>query len=633
MILIENERIYPMPELFSRMDNLNWLTPPVAEILDQGSTPPGGDGSIRERMLMIQRELDELDTPARIVNVRSNPSYTLYIARPETVGRSGSRHTITSDEIKQSIKKIAENHKDWLLGFIPQLREDDTTVGILIRTDEHRPMSLRRLLVRTAFRKHPSTLAFVLGITLEQQIIIDSIDTIGHMLIVGKDKAKQHFIRSTLLSLIMLNTPSELRVAIAGESSDAYKYLVGAPHALGHILTSPNEGKRIIDGLIKEIQRRKQSLRDEGVSNIIEYNNLADQLGKSEFPRIVMILDSLTDESWQSDIKSWSTSISELLINGAQVGIHLIIAVDDESNLELPTESLNEIALKVVMRASSKDISVGLPHFHVSLLRFIDAFVFDKKDTQDRDIIPVELCAISNSEIKNVVEYWRQMSKQRYQDVQAAKSSTKTRITGILNPPPELEQRSVTPPTPPTPEKPSVSTLVRATQVIGTQLSDNAKPTEHTNDVEDIPIKELEIEASIITEDAQLVEPTLQKTSMLHEEGPIATEDAQLVESTLQKTSMLHEEASFTVPEASAIITEESQTIESSDESTIVHQAIALSAYLGWISRGALCDIFYVSREEADQIITQLQEQNIVEQADYPTLRFVRLEQSSNGIY
>lgn len=617
-----------MPELFSRMDNLNWLTPPVAEILDQGSTPPGGDGSIRERMLMIQHELDELDTPARIVNVRSNPSYTLYIARPETVGRSGSRHTITSDEVKQSIKQIAENHKDWLLGFIPQLREDDTAVGILLRTDEHRPMSLRRLLVRTAFRKHPSTLAFVLGITLEQQLIVDSIDTIGHMLIVGKDKAKQHFIRSTLLSLIILNTPSELRVAIAGESSDAYKYLVGAPHALGRILTSPNEGQRIIDGLVKEIQRRKQSLQDEGVSNIIEYNKLVGQLGKSEFPRIVMILDSLTDESWKSDIKSWSVSISELLIKGAQVGIHLIIAVDDENNLELPTEALNEIALKVVMRASSKDISVGIPHFHVSLLRFIDAFVFDRKDTQNRDIIPVELCAISNSEIKNVVEYWRQMSKQRYQDIQATKSSAKTGVTGILSPPPELEQRSVTPPTPPTPQKPSVSTLVRATQVIGTQLSDNAKPIEQTSDVKEIPIKEFEPEVgTIASEDAQLVEPTLQKTSKLHEEAsdPIASESTQIIEPTLQKTSLLHEEASVTVPEESATIVEKSQTIESSDEPTIVHQAIALSAYLGWISRGALCDIFYVSKEEADQIITQLQEQHIVEQADYPTLRFVTL--------
>lgn len=596
-----------MPELFSRMDNLNWLTPSIAEILDQGSTPPGGDGSIRERMLTIQRELDELDTPARIVNVRSTPSYTLYTARAETVGRMGNRHTISSDEIKQSIKQIAENHKDWLLGFIPQLGEDDAAVGILLRTNEHRPMSLRRLLVRTTFRKHPSTLAFVLGITLEQQLIVDSIDTIGHMLIVGADNAKQHFIRSILLSLIMLNTPSELRIAIAGESSEAYKYLVGAPHALGRILTSAIEGQRIIDGLTKEIQRRKQSLHDEGASNVTEYNQSANQSGKSELPRIVMILDSLTDESWQSEAKSWVKPLSELLVKGAQVGIHLIIAVNDEDNLALPKEALHEISLKVVMRASSKDISVGIPHFHASLLRFVDAFVFSGQDKKGREIIPIELCAISNSEIKNVVEYWRQMSKQRFQDIQATKTSNKTGITGVLTPPPELEQPSITPPTP---QKPSVSTLSRATQVLGTQLASTAKPDNQAQKVKEIPIRELELETNVmVTEEAEVVEPSIQKNSALREEAPVA------------------------VPEKSPMITEEAKIVGLSGESTIINQAIALSAYLGWISRGALCDIFYVSTEEADEVITQLQKQQIVEQADYPTLRFIRIEQSSNGIY
>ena len=76
-----------MPQLFSRMDDINWLTPTIADILDQGAAPPGGDGSIREQMLMLQKQLSELETPARVVNVRPTPSYTLFIAKPDTVGR------------------------------------------------------------------------------------------------------------------------------------------------------------------------------------------------------------------------------------------------------------------------------------------------------------------------------------------------------------------------------------------------------------------------------------------------------------------------------------------------------------------------------------------------------------------
>lgn len=565
-----------MPELFSRMDNLNWLTPSIADILDQGSTPPGGDGSIRERMLMIQGELEELDTPARIVNVRSTPSYTLYIARLGHVGRMGNRRSITPNEIKNSIKQIAENHKDWLLGFIPTLREDDNSVGILLRTDDHRPLSLRRLLVRGTFRKHPSTMAIVLGVTLEQQLIVDSIDSMGHLLVIGTENAKQHFIRSTLLSLIMLNTPSELRVAIAGESSEAHKYLVGAPHALGRILTSPAEGQRLIDGLVKEIQRRLQSLNADSASDIADYNEKAKQTGKPELPRIVLVLDSLTDDAWQDKIDGWSNSLSELLKKGKQVGIHLLITVDDEEKLKLPSGALDAVTCKVITRASSKDISANIPDFHASLLRFVDAFVVGQTDNQNRDIIPVELCAISNSEIKNVVEYWRQMSKKRYQDIQATQTSSKTGVTGVLTAVRPDAQATATHPTPPTPKKPDATTLSRATQLLGTQLA------------------------------------TSVETGTIHEAHEKSVAPIVQIEETQRSDAIQRANIS-------------------PDASTLVKQATALSAYLGWISRGALCDIFFISTEEAEDVLMELQKHHILEEADHPTLRFLNMGQSMNG--
>lgn len=585
-----------MPELFSRMDNLNWLTPSIADILDQGSTPPGGDGSIRDRMLTIQQELEHLDTPAKIVNVRSTPSYTLYVARPENIGRTGNRRTISANEIKQSIKQIADNHKDWLLGFMPQLRQDDSAVGILLRTDEHRPVSLRRLLVRSTFRKHTSALAFVLGITLEQKLLVESIDAIGHMLVVGNDNAKQHFIRSTLLTLIMLNTPSELRVAIAGESSEAYKYLVGAPHALGRILTSPTDGQRLIDGLVKEIQRRKQSIQDEGVANIEEYNSLVNPQGKTTLPRIVLILDSLTDETWIETRDKWSISLNTLIDEGTTVGIHLIITIDDEANFDIPSRLQKHINLKVITRASSKDISTQIPDFHASLLRFVDAFVIDPN--QDENITPVELCAISNSEIKNVVEYWRNTSKQRYQEMQASKSSQQTGVTGVLTPPPELEKYEALPPTPPTPAKPSVATLARATQKLGKDLSTVVQQSK--------TVATIQVET-----DAQPdKEPKIEDVSENVTQSEVTAQPSPAIEPDIPEKGL--------------------SVIEMDDEVTIqFEQAVALTAYLGWISKGALCDIFYISIEQAEDIIQQLKQQQIVEDANYPTLRFIRVAQAS----
>lgn len=250
-----------MPELFSRMDSVNWLTPVVTDILDQGSAPPGGSGTIREYMLQIQRELNDLETPARIVNVRSSPSYHLFVAKPEFVGKMGQRRPITPEEIEKSVEKIALAHPDWTLGYVPTLKGEDSAVGILLRTHDHRPHSLRRMLVRDTFRKHPASTAFTCGITLDQQLVVRDIAETGHLLVIGKDSARQHVLNGLMLTLTLLNTPGEVRLSLAGDSARAYKIIAGMPHALGRILPDASGGARLLAGLVKEVQRRQQAFK------------------------------------------------------------------------------------------------------------------------------------------------------------------------------------------------------------------------------------------------------------------------------------------------------------------------------------------------------------------------------------
>lgn len=446
-----------MPELFSRMDNTSWLTPSIADILDQGPAPPGGDGSIRERMLTLQRELSEFETPARIVNVRSTPSYTLYVARPETVGRLGNRRAITPNEIKRSIGRIAEAHKDWTLGFMPQMSDDSNTVGILLRTAEHRPLSLRRLLVRSTFRNYKSTMAFVCGITLEQQIAVRDMLSMGHIHVVGSDGAKQHFIRGVLLTLMLLNTPSELRLAMVGQGSEAYKPFIGTPHTLGRILVLPADGKRLIDGLVKEIQRRQKAFKDADAKDLTEYNQSLQETGKSGIPRIILVIDSASEAAWQQDAGMWANPTTQLLKDGIEAGIHLIIASDE---MEVPGLPLDNSITRVVMRSAGRDYVEKLEGFHVSLLRFIDGFIVQEAD--EEPIIPVELYAISNMEINRAVEYWRENAKQRYEEAQMQSVSGRTGVTDILTPHEEVEKL----PSPPVPDKPAPDVLARATQVL-----------------------------------------------------------------------------------------------------------------------------------------------------------------------
>jgi len=441
------------------MDEANWLTPSIADILEQGAPPPGGDGSIRDHMLTIQRELADMETPAKIINVRSMPSYTLYIAKPETIGRLGNRRTISSQEIRRSLARVAESHSDWLIGFMPKLQDDENTIGILLRTDAHRPLSLRRLLVRSTFRTTKSLTSFILGITLEQELVVNNLETLRHLLIVGSDNAKQHFMRGLIITLISLNTPSELRLILAGKGNESIKALVATPHTLGKIIVQPDSLQRILEGLVNERQRRESVFTELEVSDIAQFNDIAKEHGKGRLPRLLVILDSLTDPDWQTGLNSFLPMILSLLKSGDAFGIHFIVTINDSENFQ-PFRQI--IKTHIVMRTSAKLLTDQIPDFHPSLLRFVDGFIVEVNGTEARKITPVEICSTTNKELFNAVTYWQETRQQRQEETPTIPNvSGKTGMTDLLTPP------DMTPP-----QKPNISQkntnpiLTRATAIL-----------------------------------------------------------------------------------------------------------------------------------------------------------------------
>jgi hypothetical protein len=524
-----------MPELYSRMDDANWLTPSIADILEQGAPPPGGDGSIRDYMLTIQRELADLETPAKIINVRSMPSYTLYVARPETVGRLGNRRTVTPQEIRRSLARIAESHSDWLLGFIPRLQEDENSVGILLRTSAHRPLSLRRLLVRGNFRAAPAFHSFTLGITLEQNLIVRDFTTTPHLLIVGADNAKLHFLRSLLLTLVLLNTPSELRIIMAGRGVDNLKALIASPHSLGRIVNEGQSLQKILDGLATEARRRAEVFEELGVNTLDEYNAATRETKRSHLPHILVVLDAVTDPEWDDIRSSLQESLLRFINSQQDYGIHFFVTIPDPDQEKTIQQAIHT---HVVMRAHARGFADQVPDFHPSLLRFVDAMVLEHQGDRNT-ITPVELCSTSNTELINGIAYWQQTRQQRQLETRPDNPiSGRTGVTDLLSFP-EPGEEALTPPT---------------RELTGTHAASSA---------------------------------------------PTVTQDV------VQPSQATTQTAPTEVPDISA-------------------NAIALAAYLGWLSPGALTDIFGISRDYAEILIEHLKSQGVLEQAPHPTPRFLR---------
>lgn len=436
-----------MPQLYSRMDDISWLTPSVSDILDQGAAPPGGNGSIREQMLFLQRRLTELETPARVVNVRPTPSYTLFVTKPDMVGEAGKRRPVTINEIKRSLAHIAEENKDWKFGFLPQLQEVAEAVGILLRTDEHHPLSLRRFLVRSTYRDHPSSMAVAVGNTLEQHLLVYDLAEINGLLMVGTEPARHHFINSMLLTLLSLNTPGELRVAIAGQTSDTFRLLVHTPHALGRVLTAPDDMRRLLEGLVREVNRRQEWFAEKGVDNLNDYNEIIKSQGDTRLPRILFLVSSLSDETWQSAQDEWISNVVHILSDGGKAGVHLLLAAHGET--DVPEDIANLLPTFVIARSAAGDYTNKLGNFHGSLMRFVDAFIIEKKHDA---VIPVELCTISQAEVEKLVDYWRRITEQRTDETKITQISGTTGVTGMLQRPEPSTRTGRTGPLSPTEE-------------------------------------------------------------------------------------------------------------------------------------------------------------------------------------
>ena len=406
-----------MPQLFSRTDEMNWLTPAIADILEQGTPPPGGDGSIREQMLELQQRFSDLETPIRVVNIRPTPSYTLFIVRPESVGRLTNRRNVTIAEIKRSLGQIAEEKREWRLAFMPEVPEVGDAVGIMLRTAVHKPLNLRRMLVRSTFRDNRSMAAIAIGNTLEQRLIVADLADIGHILLVGDSGAKKHFIRSTLMTLIMLNTPGELRIALAGPSVAELQEFATIPHMLGRTLTNFSAINRLLNALFEEMNRRREALSSQGVSDLEAYNASLIQEGQSPIPRILLTLDSLSDEGMLENQMNWMPILEQLLRYGNKTGIHVLAVAHQHRAPDVPSVIDKATPLKFVMSSHADKIMDRVPDFHASQVRFVDGFWADMRT---ETITPVEIATVSDDEIEEVVTYWEQMAIKRKEDSRCA---------------------------------------------------------------------------------------------------------------------------------------------------------------------------------------------------------------------
>ena len=168
-------------------------------------------------------------------------------------------------------------------------------------------------------------LAIPLGLKVNGDVSWIDITRSPHILISGTTgSGKSMFINSLITTLVMRDSPEELKFVLFDPKRVELHKFKELPHLLCPIINEADTAKKVLVELNNELERRYDTFFKTSCSNITEYNEDAEENGVDKYPYIIAIIDEYADLI-DSD-KTIINPIISLVQKARAAGIHLIIA-------------------------------------------------------------------------------------------------------------------------------------------------------------------------------------------------------------------------------------------------------------------------------------------------------------------
>ena len=173
-----------------------------------------------------------------------------------------------------------------------------------------------------------------------------------HLLVSGASgSGKSVYVNSLIITLLMRNSPDELKLLIIDPKELEFSRYNGIPHLLGPIISNPGKAKIALDRLAGEMDSRYSYLREHDCTDIKDYNEEAAQKGLPRLPYIVCVIDEYADLI--ENEKTISSPVNRLAAKARACGIHLIIATQRPSTNVITGVIKSNIPVRVAFMASS----------------------------------------------------------------------------------------------------------------------------------------------------------------------------------------------------------------------------------------------------------------------------------------
>lgn len=393
------------PDLSKAMDSTpkeGYKLPPLSLLQPMVDKPKRSPQEMQHNIQVLESTLEEFGIDANVVEIATGPTITRYEIQLGP-GIRVNRITALADNIAMN---MAASHVR-VEAPIP----GKAAIGVEVPNAKPSPVNIREVCETKEFRDNPSRLVVCLGQDVSGLNKYADLTKMPHLLIGGAtNSGKSIGLASIIMSLLMRNTPKDLRLVMIDPKRVELTLFDSIPHLMCPVIKDVKESPGVLRAVWREMDRRYDVFSEAKVRNIDGWNERASFQDK--MPYIVVIIDELADLMIQA-ANEVETSICRLAQLARATGIHLVIATQRPS-VDVITGTIKaNIASRISFTVSSQiDSRTILDQAGAERLIGRGDMLFLPIDANKP--IRVQGCYVSEKEIEAVCNFWREQEGPAY---------------------------------------------------------------------------------------------------------------------------------------------------------------------------------------------------------------------------
>ncbi len=376
--------------------------PPLSLLAEPQKAPKRSPQEMQQNIETLETTLEQFGIEANVVEVATGPTITRYEIQLGPGIRVG-RISALADNIAMNMKAGHVRVEAPIPG--------KAAIGVEVPNRIRSMVTLRELCESLEFHDNKSRLMVALGKDVSGVNKYTDLTRMPHLLIGGAtNSGKSISLTTIIMSLILRNTPKDVRLVMIDPKRVELTFFDGLPHMMCPVVKDVKEAPGVLRAVWREMDRRYDKFSEAGVRNIDGWNEKASFQDK--LPYIVVVIDELADLMMQAAAEV-ETAICRLAQLARATGIHLVIATQRPS-VDVITGTIKaNIASRIAFAVTS----------HIDSRTILDQSGADKLVGRgDMLFLPIDAtkpvriqgCYVSEKEIEDVCDFWRQQEKPQY---------------------------------------------------------------------------------------------------------------------------------------------------------------------------------------------------------------------------